>query len=159
MNEKPPRIRETTPEALAEARALLAKARHGALATLDPADGHPMASRVALAQLDDGTPFILVSDLSAHSGALKAEPRCSLLIGDVGKGDPLAYARLSLRCRAEPLPRTPELRTRFLDTHPKAGLYIDLGDFSFFSLKLETVSYVAGFGRAYRFSGAEMLSF
>ena len=158
MNEKPPRMRETTPEALAEARALLAKARHGALATLDPTDGHPMASRVALAHLEEGTPFVLVSDLSAHSGALKADPRCSLLVGEVGKGDPLAYPRLTLKCRAEPLPRTAELRARFLEVHPKAELYIDLGDFSFFSLKLEAVSFVAGFGRAYRFSGAEMFS-
>jgi hypothetical protein len=158
MDEKPPRIRETTPEALAEARALLAKATHGALATLDPGDGHPMASRVAFAPLSDGTPFVLISDLSAHSAALKADPRCSLLVGEVGRGDPLAYARLTLKCRAEPLPRSPDLRARFLATHPKAELYIDLGDFSFLRLLPEAVSYVAGFGRAYRFSGAEMLS-
>jgi putative heme iron utilization protein len=117
-----------------------------------------MASRVALAQLEDGTPFVLVSDLSAHSAALRADPRCSLLVGEVGKGDPLAHARLTLKCRAAPLPRSPELRATFLAVHPKAELYIDLGDFSFFRLKLETVSYVAGFGRAYRFSAAEMLS-
>jgi heme iron utilization protein len=158
MNEEPKRIRETTPEALAEARVLLAKARHGALATLDPADGHPMASRVALAQLDDGTPFVLVSGLSAHSAALRANPRCSLLVGEVGKGDPLAYPRLTLKCRAEALPRSAELHATFLAAHPKAELYIDLADFSFFRLLPEAVSYVAGFGRAYRFSGAQMLS-
>ncbi len=158
MSEKPPRIRETTPAALAEARALLAKARHGALAALDPVDGHPMASRVALAQLDDGTPFVLVSGLSAHSAALRADPRCSLLVGEVGKGDPLAYPRLTLKCRAEPLPRSAGLRSTFLAAHPKAALYIDLADFSFFRLVPDAVSYVAGFGRAYRFSGARMLS-
>jgi putative heme iron utilization protein len=158
MTENSPRLRETTPEALAETRDLLAKARHGALATLDPADGHPMVSRVSLALLADGTPFVLVSDLSLHSGALRADSRCSLLVGDVGKGDPLAHPRVTLKCRAEDLPRGAGLRQRFLASHPKAELYIDLADFSFFRLQPQTVSYVAGFGRAYRFSGARLLS-
>jgi putative heme iron utilization protein len=153
-----PLLQETTPETVADARNLLAKARHGSLATLDPDDAHPMASRVALALLADGTPFVLVSDLSPHSAALRADPRCSLLIGEVGRGDPLAYPRVTLRCRAEGLSRDADLRTRFLASHPKARLYIDLADFSFVRLSPQTVSYVAGFGRAYRFSGAQLLS-
>src|SRR5688572_21867883 len=158
MRDKPPRIQETTPEALDEARELLAKSRHGALATIDPADGHPLATRVALSQLGDGVPFILVSGLSAHSAALRADARCSLLVGHIGKGDPLAYPRLTLKCHAVELARDTQLRPTFLATHPKAELYIDLPDFAFFRLTPEAVSYVAGFGRAYRFSGAELLS-
>jgi heme iron utilization protein len=158
MNEKPSRLRETTPEAIAEAKEILAEATHGALATLDPADGHPMATRVALSRLEDGAPLILVSGLSPHAAALEADPRCSLLVGKVGRGDPLAYPRLTLRCRAERLSRTPELRAAFLKVQPKAALYIDLPDFMFFRLAPDAISYIAGFGRAYRFSGAEMFS-
>lgn len=155
--EKPPRIRETTPEALAEARAILGKARHGALAAIDPADGHPQASRVSLAHLPDGTPFALVSGLSPHTVALRADPRCSLLIGDVGRGDPLAYPRLSLKCRAEETRIDADGRARFLAAHPKAKLYVELPDFVFMTLRPETVSFIAGFGRAYRFAGADLL--
>jgi heme iron utilization protein len=158
MEEKPPRIRETTPEAIAAAKQILADATHGALATLDPLDGHPMATRVALSRLEDGMPFILVSGLSPHTAALQADPRCSLLVGKVGGGDPLAYPRLALRCRAESLARTADLRATFLASHPKAALYIDLPDFMFFRLVPEAASYVAGFGRAYRFTAAEMFS-
>src|SRR5262245_40531573 len=108
MNEtaKPSRFQETTPEALAAARGLLAGARHAALASLEPPGGHPLATRVALASLADGTPFILVSGLSPHSAALQTDPRCSLLVGEVGKGDPLAHPRLTLKCRAEELVRS-----------------------------------------------------
>jgi heme iron utilization protein len=158
MEEKPPRFRETTAEAIAQAREILANTRHGALATLDPVDGHPMATRVALARLEDGMPFILVSGLSPHTAALKADPRSSLLVGEVGRGDPLAYPRLTLNCRSEGLASNPDLRTTFLKAHPKAALYIDLPDFMFFRLVPEAVSYVAGFGRAYRFTGAQMFS-
>jgi heme iron utilization protein len=158
MNEKLSRLRETTPEAIAEAKQILAEATHGALATLDPVDGHPMASRVALSRLEDGIPFILVSGLSPHAAALEADPRCSLLVGKIGRGDPLAYARLTLRCRAQRMSRTPELRAAFLKAQPKAALYVDLPDFMFFRLVPEAVSYIAGFGRAYRFSGEQMLS-
>lgn len=159
MNEKPAvqPIRETTEDALTEARRLIAEAKYGALATLAPEDGSPMASRVLLAPGPDGVPMILASRLSAHSGALRADPRCSLLIGEVGKGDPLAYARLTLSCRAAERPRSDDLRTRFLDAQPKARLYIDLPDFAFFALVPDAVSYVAGFGRAYRFNWPQLV--
>jgi putative heme iron utilization protein len=160
MNEppQPSRFQPTTPEALVKARALLADTGHAALASLELPDGQPLATRVIYALLPDGAPFILVSGLSPHSAALRADPRCSLLVGTVGKGDPLAHARVTLRCRAEELPRSPELRATFLAAHPKAELYIDLPDFAYFRLVPETVGYIAAFGRAYRFSGAELFA-
>ena len=98
-------IRETDAEAIRLARTLLRTARYGALAVLDPQSGAPLASRVAVATDLDGTPLILVSSLSEHTGGLDADPRCSLLLGEPGKGDPLAHPRISLRCRAERLQR------------------------------------------------------
>ena len=78
------------------------------LAVLEPRHGHPLASRVGVATDADGAPLILVSHLSAHTPAMLADPRCSLLVGEPGKGDPLAHPRVTLVCRAERLePGTP----------------------------------------------------
>ena len=57
--------------------------------------------------------------------ALVAEPRCSLLVGPVpGKGDPMAYPRVALYCRASMIaPGTAEAdaaKTRYLAKNPKA---------------------------------------
>jgi putative heme iron utilization protein len=149
MTERANTLRDLTPEVIAEVRGLIAAARHGALATLSPADGWPVATRVGLA-MHEGMPLILVSALAAHTAALRADPRCSLLIGAVpDKGDPLAFARATLRCRAVELARSDLLRAAYLGAQPKAGLYVDLQDFAFMRLEVESVSYNAGFGRAY----------
>lgn len=161
QGEKRDVLQEVTPEVVAEARALAAAQRHAALATLDPADGHPVASRVNILVGSDGVPLILVSGLSPHTTALRADPRCSLLIGEVGKGDPIAHPRLTLRCRAEELVHGSEAdlyaRSHWLEAHPKAKLYIDLPDFAVMRLVPERVNFVAGFGRAYVMDGAVYL--
>src|SRR5689334_17624426 len=101
MNDKPKDvIRETDAEAVRLAKTLIRTARYGALAVLEPNTGSPLASRVGVATDADGTPLILVSQLSAHTGAILADPRCSLLVGETGKGDPLAHPRITLVCRA-----------------------------------------------------------
>jgi putative heme iron utilization protein len=154
-------IRETDAEAIRLARMLLRTARYGGLAVLDPQSGAPLASRVAVATDLDGTPLILVSSLSEHTGGLDADPRCSLLLGEPGKGDPLAHPRISLRCRAERLPRgtSAQIRAerRYLNRHPKARLYAGFGDFAFFRLEMERASLNGGFGRAYHLTKAELV--
>ena len=62
-------IRETDADAIRLARTLVRGARFGALAVLDPNDGSPQASRVAVATDLDGAPLILVSGLSGHTAA------------------------------------------------------------------------------------------
>ncbi|TIT59285.1 MAG: HugZ family protein, partial [Mesorhizobium sp.] len=79
-------IRETDAAAVRLAKTLIRGARFGALAVIDPETGAPLASRVGVATDSDGAPLILVSMLSAHTGALLADPRCSLLVGEPGKG-------------------------------------------------------------------------
>ncbi|RUY85655.1 HugZ family protein, partial [Mesorhizobium sp. M7A.F.Ca.CA.001.10.2.1] len=63
-------IRETDAEAIRLAKTLLRSARFGALAVIEPQTGSPLASRVGVATDIDGAPLILVSMLSAHTGAL-----------------------------------------------------------------------------------------
>ena len=153
-------IRPTDDAARVLGKELLRSTRSGSLATLGR-DGHPAASLVSLATDIDGTPLILVSALSAHTGNLEADPRCSLLLSPGGKGDPLAHARITLKLRAGKVDReTPDgarIRHRFLSRQPKAALYADFGDFSFFSLTIEGASLNGGFGRAYELTPADLL--
>ncbi len=140
-------------EAQALARRLLRTARFGALATLDTASGTPVASRVAVATEIDGTPLILISMLAGHTAALLSDPRCCLMIGEPGKGDPLAHPRMSVRCEAQRLDRQNDdgrhAQRRYLNRHPKSSLYADFADFSYFRLRVHSASLNGGFGRAH----------
>ncbi len=162
MDDKPRDvIRPTDAEAIRLAKTLMRTARFGALAVLDPGARVPMASRVGVATDADGTPIILVSQLSAHTGAILADPRCSLLVGEPGKGDPLAYPRITLICRAAKLelgtPERARAERRYLNRNPKAKLYAGLGDFSFFRLEVERASLNGGFGKAYLFTRDDLI--
>ncbi len=154
MADKPSVIRETDDQARKQARILLRSARSAALAVIEPnSDGFPFVSRVLLGMDIDGTPVILVSALSTHTQALSADPRCSLLTGEIGKGDPLAHARLTVQCTATRVLRESTehatIRERFIRRHPKAKLYVDFPDFSFFRLVPLKASMNGGFGRAF----------
>jgi putative heme iron utilization protein len=150
-------LRDVDDEAIALAARLLDSSRHGTLAVLDPGSGHPLASRTALASDADGAPLILVSRLAAHTAALEADARCSLLVGEPGTGDPLAYPRMTLIGRARRLERaSPEgqrSRERFLAAHPKSALYADFADFSFWRIEIQRASLNGGFGRAWLLEG------
>ncbi|TGP91116.1 MULTISPECIES: HugZ family protein [unclassified Mesorhizobium] len=155
-------IRETDAEAIRLAKTLLRSARFGALAVLEPRTGAPLASRAGVATDIDGAPLILVSMLAAHTSALLADPRCSLLLGEPGKGDPLAHPRLTLVCQASRLERGSQAHARaerrYLNRNPKASLYAGLGDFSIFRLEPQRASLNGGFGKAYLLERADLLT-
>lgn len=131
------------------ARALLIKARHGALGVQDDDLGGPLVTRVAVT-FCHGIPRVLVSDLSLHTPALARGQTCGLMIGEPGeKGDPLTHPRLSIIATPEPAERADE-REGWLRAHPKSALYIDFADFRFFRLIPVSVMLNAGFGKAYR---------
>lgn len=145
---------------LAEAKRLLRTIRAGALATLD-GSAAPFSSLVTVATDPAGAPLILVSQLSAHTRHLDRDGRCSLLLAETGPGDPLAHPRLTLTGTAtkvaEPAARA-AVRARFLARHPKAELYADFADFSFWRIGLEQAHLNGGFARAARFPGARLLT-
>ncbi|CAN7411586.1 HugZ family protein [Neorhizobium sp. LjRoot104] len=161
QTDKPQVLRDTDDEARRLARTLVRGARYMALAVLDPETGFPSASRALTATDVDGVPVILVSGLSGHTKGLVADPRCSLLAGEPGKGDPLAHPRITVQCLAESIGRdTPEharIRRRFLDRHPKAELYADFGDFRFFRITPQAASLNGGFGLAYMLAGSDLM--
>lgn len=154
-------LRETDDQAIRLARTLMRSARHGALAVLDPESGAPQASRVSVATDHDGTPIILISGLSSHTRGVEADPRCSLLLGEPGKGDPLAHSRITIACKAEKIgrddPRHARIEWRFLSRNPKARLYAGFGDFSFFRLSPLSASLNGGFGKAYALTAEDLL--
>lgn len=160
--EKKPVIRPTDDQARFLAKELVRTARFGALAAIEPSSGHPIASRVAVATDLDGTPVILTSALSGHTAAILANPNCSLLLGEPGKGDPLAHPRITLFCSAVQVEKGNEqnerLRRRYLARHPKAELYVDFGDFSFFRLRPERASLNGGFGKAFELGQVDILT-
>jgi heme iron utilization protein len=152
-------IRETDADAIDLARRLLSEAKFGALAFTDPGTGAPDVSRVAVASDQFGAPILLISDLSRHTQALNLDPRCSLMVGEPGKGDPLAHPRITFACIAKKLAREGEefdgLAARFLLHQPKTALYIGFADFSFFRLEIQSAALNGGFGRAFNLKAAD----
>jgi len=158
--EKSSPLRPVDDEMRALARALLARARFGALAVLQGTAGRPFVSRIAVG-CDRAGPLSLVSDLAQHTGALRAHPECSLLVGEPGgKGDPLTHPRLTLQCTADFVPRDApgfaDLRAAWLASHPKAKLYIDFADFSFVRFRVDQAFLNGGFGLASMLSGEDL---
>jgi heme iron utilization protein len=154
-------IRDTSAQAIRLAKSLMRSAKFGALAVIEPVSKDPFVSRVAVATTMNGAPLILVSALSTHTQALRADPRCSLLLGEPEKGDPLAYPRVTLQCEAEFLERDSttglQARDRYLRRNPKGKLYADFGDFSFVKLNPTRAALNGGFGQAFRVTSADLL--
>lgn len=154
-------IRPTDAEARALARRLIDEARHAALAVRQPASGLPGISRIALGTDAEGVPVTLISSLSQHTAALRADPRAAILVGEpASRGDPLTHPRLSLDVAAEFVPHdAPDhaaLRARWLTLQPKARLYVDFADFGFVRLVPRGAALNGGFGRAYVLTPADL---
>lgn len=139
-------------EVRALAHRLMTEARHGALATLR--DGQPFVTRVALAP-DGANALTLISDLALHTQALRDHPQASLLIGEPGRGDPLAHPRMTLAVRAEFLDKTRETAAAYIAAQPKARLYMGFADFNLVRLSTESALLNGGFGKAYRLTRSD----
>jgi heme oxygenase (biliverdin-IX-beta and delta-forming) len=160
MDKKSP-ILPTDAAARSQARDLIRAARSAALAVLDDS-GAPHISRISFAATDAGL-LSLMSSLATHTGALRRQPRCSLLLGDVPqKGDPLAYPRLTLSAQASFIgrdaPAHSQLRDLYLAQHPKSRLYADFDDFSFVRFEPLKAALNGGFGKAFELTRNDLLS-
>ncbi len=144
------------------AKSLLRATRAGSLATIDRNTGHPFASLVNVATDVDGAPLILVSRLSTHTANLEKDPRASVLLASTGKGDPLAYPRLTILGAFVQVERgaadEPRVRRRFLARHPKSELYAGFADFSFWRLDAVSAHLNGGFARAADLKAAEVMT-
>jgi putative heme iron utilization protein len=143
-------------------RDLIMGAKHATLGTLDSAGG-PFTSLVALARDEDLSPLIITSHLSGHTDHLEREPRVSLLIAAIGKGDPLAHPRLTLTGAA--LAARPgeaeyeRIRPIYIAQNPKAQLYVQLPGFWFWRIQPDKVFLNGGFGKAWNGGWTELFGY
>lgn len=142
---------------VATAREVLRRARVATLSTLARRTGHPFGSLVSIACAADGTPILLMSTLAAHSRNLADDSRASLLVADAGPGDPQRLPRLTVVGRIEPVAEPAAVARRYLARHPEAALYAGFADFAWYRLVVEDAHLVAGFGRAMRVRGEDLL--
>ena len=153
MNDKINPIRTTDDEARSLAKTLLRDARFASLAFTYIPTGGPSVSRIIIASIPNQGLVTLISDLSAHSQALALNNRCALLIGEPGKGDPLAHPRMSIIGEAHRLPEAMKQKASlvepFLAMHPKTKLYFNVLDFAFWRFSIARVDLNGGFGKAY----------
>ncbi|MHA1113180.1 MAG: HugZ family pyridoxamine 5'-phosphate oxidase [Alphaproteobacteria bacterium] len=130
---------------------------HGALATIDAAEGGPYVSMVTLACDHDGAPVLLLSDLADHSRNLANDDRVSLLVEAVPAGarppaNPQTRARATLIGRiAEST--DPRHRARYLARHPDARAYAGFADFRVYRFAVARVRLVGGFAKAVTLPG------
>lgn len=136
-------------DAEAQAKSLLRRSRHGALATLMPDSGDPYCSLVNVASHPDGSPILLISRLARHTQNILTDSRVSLMLDERAEGDPLEGARIMLAGRAEQAEKAEVavLRRRYLAAHPSAEAFVSFKDFSFFRVRPSGAHLVAGFGR------------
>jgi heme iron utilization protein len=143
------------------AKELLRATRSGSLATLDRNTGHPFCSLVNVATDVDGSPLILVSQLSTHTANIEVDPRASVLLASTGKGDPLAYPRLTALGAFEKIERgSPDearIVRRYSARHPK-NMYAGFADFGLWRLKVVSAHLNGGFARAADLKGSDLMT-
>ena len=131
-------------------RTLISLASVGTLSTLSRKHpGFPFGSLMPFAIDLAGRPLFLISNMAMHTQNLKAEPRCSLFVGQANAdGDPLGAARATLIGVAEPVPASDlsSVREIYLARHENSHYWVDFSDFSFFRLQPVDLYYVGGFG-------------
>ena len=149
---------EARAEAVADAKRLMRLARTGALATLEAEGAGLLTTLVGVASDFDGAPLFLMSTLSRHTRNLARDPRASLLLtGARDRGDPLNHPRVTLGGRVEPDPAG-RAKSRYLQRNRKAALYAGFSDFGMFRLRIESVHFNGGFGRAAPLAPADVLA-
>ena len=131
-------------------RTLISLTSVGTLSTLSRKHpGFPFGSLMPFALDPGGQPLFLISNMAMHTQNLKADPRCSLFVGQaIADSDPLGTARATLIGRAESVPAR-ELhlvREAYLARHENSRYWVDFSDFSFFRLQPVDLYYVGGFG-------------
>ena len=141
---------------------LLQTHRVAALGTLD-VDGQPFVSMVPFAVDRDSAQLIIhVSLLAPHTRNLLSQPTVSMMVMQAETpAEPVhALPRVSMTGAAQRLPvQSPawqSARAIYLARFPEAEPITELGDFSFFAIKVTAARHVAGFGNARPLDGTEM---
>ena len=138
------------------ARTLVQQASRAMLSTVSDQAGIPYGSVVEFAPTPQGDIVMLMSQLAEHQHFIAADPRASILIApEINAPDALAKPRVSLLGRVEKFDGDSAIRDDYLQRHPSAEMYLQLGDFHFYQLHVEHVRYIAGFGKMGWLSAAD----
>lgn len=115
--------------------------------------GYPFGSVVPYCLDYAGTPLILISRLAQHTRNIQENPRLSLLILEraaENRGNVQTDARLTLLGQAVPVAQT-DIATcaaRYYRHFPDTVGYHTELDFEFYTLQIETLRSISGFGQA-----------
>jgi putative heme iron utilization protein len=140
---------------------LIRRERVAALGTLR--GGAPLVSMVACLPEADFSAFHLrISRLAWHTQDMEHDTRVSLafLERDDGRADPQTLARVTLRGEATRLPGEGDaherLKAQWLARFPESAVTFELADFAFWSIVPRDARFVAGLGRTFNLSGADL---
>jgi heme iron utilization protein len=110
--------------------------------------GFPYPTALPFAPTSRHVPMLLVSCLAEHTRNLQADPRAGFLVAHSQESNVLEGQRLTLL--GDFVPASAEQHTqlarRYLRYHPSAARYLELGDFSFWTMNVVRMRYIGGFG-------------
>lgn len=138
-------------------QSLLATVRIASLSTLGP-DG-PFCSMAPFAFDAEKPAFYLhLSRMARHTRNVEADPRVSMLVCDTDGADknPLALARITCTGTAVPVPDDSSAKKHYLSRFPEASPIFSLPDFCLYAIVPNALRLVAGFGKAYDISPADL---
>jgi len=140
---------------------LLRRERVAALGTLR--GGAPLVSMVACLPEPDLSAFHLrVSRLAWHTQDMERDARVSLAFfeRDDDRADPQTLARVTLRGDAERVPGAgaahARLKPAWLARFPESAVTFELADFAFWRVVPRDARFVAGLGRTFNLSPADL---
>jgi heme iron utilization protein len=147
-------------EYVEEAKVFVKLEHDGMLCTLSQKmDGWPFGSIAPYALTAAGEPLILISEIAEHTRNLRADARASFLVQASNTKDQQASARATLMGYAMPVspPFLEDAQQRYLEVVPNAVSYYATHDFSLFTIKVEQVRFIGGFGNIHWIDGDEMI--
>lgn len=115
-------------------------------------NGHPFGSVSPVALTDQGDVLFYVSDIAQHARNLNHDPRLSVTFFEPAvQGDQNEQARLTLSGRAAALTGDESKLglKRYLSLFPDAASYTKAHDFKMWSMKVEHIRYIGGFGEIF----------
>ncbi len=157
MNDAQTEVQKTQ---FADARKVLSGHFYGVLSTNSKKfPGHPFGSVVPYCLDATGTPLILISRLAQHTQNIEQDNKISLVILDRTAGNVQTDARLTLVGQAQKVPadKLEDCASRYCQHFPSAKEYHTELDFEFYTLNIETMRYISGFGEARWLSPGDVL--
>jgi putative heme iron utilization protein len=125
--------------------------------------GAPMTSMTLyLAERGFSAFHIHVSRLAWHTQDLLNDARCALSIAEADdrRPDPFTLARVTIRGEASQLPNRGDdferLKREWLARFPEQAINFELADFSFWKIAPRDARFIAGFGRIFNLSAADL---